>query len=319
MKIRTMKGFTQRMIVLGALLLGLGSVLAYHSHEPSIRDEGVADKSVAGGSLTDVMPDTAADAAVGLSSPLVQGLTLPYAGSVSSSVPGFFITQTGPGSAGTFRITNTSSAFPALQVVTNGTNGGAILLASQNASNGAPALIVNTDGTGFAGRFSGTGSSRKGVYISAAAGQPGLQVAGGTKSAVVATHQGARALYTEEATEVWFADYGFGRLHNGRTTIQIDPLFAETVNLDEPYHVFVQAYGDAELYVSQRTPTAFEVRLREGDLNVEFSYRLVAKRWGFEQKRLEPAPWADDDSSISQEKLAKQKAKHQPTVAELKR
>jgi hypothetical protein len=144
-------------------------------------------------------------------------------------------------------------------------------------------------------------------------------VAGGTKSAVVATHQGARALYTEEATEVWFADYGFGRLHNGRATIQIDPLFAETVNLDEPYHVFVQAYGDAELHVSQRTPTAFEVRLREGDLNVEFSYRLVAKRWGFEQKRLEPAPWADDDTTISQEKLAKQKAKHQPTLAELKR
>jgi hypothetical protein len=30
-----------------------------------------------------------------------------------------------------------------------------------------------------------------------------------------------------------------------------------------------------------------------GDLNAEFSYRIVAKRLGFEGKRLEAAPWAD--------------------------
>jgi hypothetical protein len=285
-----MKGFTQRMIVLGVLLLGLGSVLASHSYEPSTGDGAVADKSVADGSMTGVRPDPLADAAVGPSSPLVQGLTLPYAGSVSSVNAAFLITNTGGGWAGAFQVN-----VPA-------------------GRKGQPALDVRTNAPEFAGVFQGG----KGVRI-AASGSTALQVTGGTKSAVVATHQGARALYTEEATEVWFADYGFGRLHNGRATIQIDPLFAETVNLDEPYHVFVQVYGDAELYVSQRTPIGFEVRLREGDLNVEFSYRLVAKRWGFEQQRLEHAPWADDDSSISQEKLAKQKAKHQPTLAEMER
>ncbi|MBI4234326.1 MAG: hypothetical protein HY686_07795, partial [Chloroflexi bacterium] len=48
----------------------------------------------------------------------------------------------------------------------------------------------------------------------------------------------------------------------------------------------------AELYVSQRTPTGFEVKLRGGDASVEFSYRLVAKRKGYEQTRLEQAPAA---------------------------
>jgi hypothetical protein len=35
------------------------------------------------------------------------------------------------------------------------------------------------------------------------------------------------------------------------------------------------------------------VALKDGDPNAEFSYRVVAKRLGFEEKRLEPAPWAD--------------------------
>lgn len=33
--------------------------------------------------------------------------------------------------------------------------------------------------------------------------------------------------------------------------------------------------------------------LKDGDPNAEFSYRIVAKRLGFEGKRLERAPWAD--------------------------
>ena len=65
------------------------------------------------------------------------------------------------------------------------------------------------------------------------------------------------------------------------------------MNLTETYHVFLQPYGEAELYVTNRTPRGFDVVLREGRPNVEFSYRIVAKRRGFERQRLERAPWAD--------------------------
>ena len=68
--------------------------------------------------------------------------------------------------------------------------------------------------------------------------------------------------------------------------------------MDEPYHVFVQVYGNAEVYVSGRTATQFEVHQRDGDPDVEFSYRIVAKRLGYEDDRLEPAPWADDDPNL---------------------
>ena len=110
---------------------------------------------------------------------------------------------------------------------------------------------------------------------------------------MVSTASGARSLYSEEASEVWFADYGFGRLENGRARILIDPGFAQTVNLETPYHVFLQPYGPAQLYVEERTSLGFVVRVKDGDPNTEFGYRLVAKRLGFENSRLERASWAD--------------------------
>lgn len=117
---------------------------------------------------------------------------------------------------------------------------------------------------------------------------------------------GARSLYCEEASEVWFVDYGFARLDGGLTVVTIDPVFAQAVNLTEPYHVFIQAYGAADLYVSSRSEDAFEVQLREGDPAVEFSYRLVAKRLGFEDARLARAPWADSDPNLFPDKTGRQ-------------
>jgi hypothetical protein len=49
-----------------------------------------------------------------------------------------------------------------------------------------------------------------------------------------------------------------------------------------------------QLYVTEMTPLGFAVALNDGgDPNPEFSYRIVAKRLGFEGKRLGAAPWAD--------------------------
>ena len=70
------------------------------------------------------------------------------------------------------------------------------------------------------------------------------------------------------------------------------------MDVDEPYHVFVEPYGRAELYVAERTSLGFVVEALQGDPAVEFSYRVVAKRKGFESKRLEPAPWADRDVTL---------------------
>ena len=131
-----------------------------------------------------------------------------------------------------------------------------------------------------------------------AEGKAGLNVVGGTKVGLVGTAAGERMLYAEESTEVWFVDYGWGQLSDGMAVVAVEPIFAETVNLSEPYIVLLQPYGDAALYVSERSAEGFEVRLREGDANVMFSYRLAAKRLGYESDRLERAEWADGDVNL---------------------
>jgi len=73
--------------------------------------------------------------------------------------------------------------------------------------------------SGWSGYFVTTFGN--GVYISTPASQTGLNVAGGSKNAVVATADGARLLYSEESSQVWFSDYGFGELKDGGVILVI--------------------------------------------------------------------------------------------------
>jgi hypothetical protein len=206
-----------------------------------------------------------------------------------------YVFDAGPGNA--VSAVNTGNGWASIFSNTSATNSKDAVFA-QNAGSGN-ALHGVANGSGWAGFFEGNGASGRGVLV-VTQGGTGLQVLGGTKSAVVPTAAGARALYTEESTEVWFTDYGFGKLQNGRARILLDPTFAQTVEVDEPYHVFLEEYGDADMYVRDRTPLGFEVVYRGGnDRNAEFSYRVVAKRKGFEARRLERAPWADDSPTLA--------------------
>jgi len=156
---------------------------------------------------------------------------------------------------------------------------------------------VTNSTTGWAGYF--LSSPGNGVHITSNASKVGLEVVGGTKNAVVRTADGARLLYTEESAEVWFTDYGFGQLRDGSATVAIDPLYAQTVNLEKPYLVFLTPEGDCGLYVTDKTSTSFTVRALDGKTcSIAFEYRIVAKRLGFEDTRLGRAPWADDDPNL---------------------
>ncbi len=201
----------------------------------------------------------------------------------------------------------------AIMGYTNSGAGKAGLFRIENSGNSQDALRGETTGSGWAGNFIGHGNNSKGVRVWVANNnQPGLEVANGTKNGVVATSDGARALYAEEAAEVWFSDYGFGQLQGGQVEVAIDTVFAQTVNLEEPYHVFVQSYGTANLYVSERSQTGFVVQGRDGDEDVAFSYRIVAKRCGYEKLRLERSPWADIDPNLYPERREEWEAQFSP-------
>ncbi len=108
------------------------------------------------------------------------------------------------------------------------------------------------------------------------------------------------SLYTVQSTENWFEDFGTASLKDGEAVVEIEPLFAQTVNLSEDYHVFLTPLGDCNgLYVAEKTATSFTVHeLGSGTSDIDFDYRIVAKRLGYETERLEPASanlQADDE------------------------
>ena len=109
-------------------------------------------------------------------------------------------------------------------------------------------------------------------------------------TATVTVRSGTRrvALNSVQSTEHWFEDAGSGQLSNGSARVELDPIFAGTVNTGIEYHVFLTPKGDCKgLYVTNETTTAFEVHeLGGGTSGIAFDYRIMAKRVGYEKVRL---------------------------------
>lgn len=111
----------------------------------------------------------------------------------------------------------------------------------------------------------------------------------GQKNALVPSSQGMIKYYCEESTEVWFSDYGRDRLTNGFCHVELDPLFLETVTITEENTIFVFLQEEGECQGLFVTPglTGFDVQEKtDGASDIVFSYRVVARRRGYEDERL---------------------------------
>lgn len=112
----------------------------------------------------------------------------------------------------------------------------------------------------------------------------------GTVTSIAHTDSGRQvSLFGMSSTENWFEDFGSGQLSGGSAMISLDPTFASTVNTSESYHVFLTPNGDCKgLYVASKTGGGFEVReLGGGTSSISFDYRIVAKRRGYENTRMQ--------------------------------
>lgn len=121
------------------------------------------------------------------------------------------------------------------------------------------------------------------------------------KSAVVGTaNYGSRLLYVVESPEVWFEDLGAATLVDGQATVAFEPIFAETVNTDVDYHVFVTPLCQEPvlLFVTNKNASGFTVRgvtLDGEPAECAFDYRIAAKRLGYEDMRLEKTDWQEGE------------------------
>ena len=138
----------------------------------------------------------------------------------------------------------------------------------------------------------------------------------GAKNAIVSTRSfGQRLVYTMESPEVWFEDVGSGRLQGGVARIELDPVFQETVtvNKQHPMKVFVTLTGDCRGVFVEKGADHFIVReLGGGKSNASFDYRVMAKRVGFEDTRLET--YVEEPEVDSDAFLTPVAAEREPTV-----
>ena len=121
-----------------------------------------------------------------------------------------------------------------------------------------------------------------------------LGMTGAAVSLVGTRDHGWRHVYTMGSPENWFEDFGSARLSGGEARVEIEPVFAQTVALGEGYHVFLTPLGDCSLYVAEKNERGFTVKVVGGSVgsaasDIAFDYRIVAKRSGYETKRLEAA------------------------------
>ena len=94
--------------------------------------------------------------------------------------------------------------------------------------------------------------------------------------------------YADSQTVPSMEDFGEAQLVNGRAYVRLSADFANVVDQNASYLVFITPEGDSRgLYVTQKTRAGFEVRENgDGKSTLAFSYRIVAKPLGANAERL---------------------------------
>jgi hypothetical protein len=139
--------------------------------------------------------------------------------------------------------------------------------------------------------YASGGTNNYGVYYSGGLG------GSGSKSAIVRTEEGPMAVYCQESPENWFEDFGSGEIRRGRADVQLAPDYLLTVTIDgrNPMKVFITPNADIGRWWVEKGTAGFVLMAPEAPEGARFDYRVVAKRWGYEDVRLQKvtAAYAD--------------------------
>ncbi|MGA8150727.1 MAG: hypothetical protein WB952_07240 [Terriglobales bacterium] len=166
-------------------------------------------------------------------------------------------------------------------------NGTAIYGYNDSTAGGIATMYLENDDSTFAGDlvFNAVGPSFGGQCTIDVSGN--LFCTGPLGTAASTPGNRKVGLYAVQSSENWVEDFGSAKLSGGVATVQLEPHFGQAVTAAN-YHVFLTPAGDCQgLYITNRTATSFEVHeLKGGKSSVEFDYRIVAHRKGFESARL---------------------------------
>ena len=108
----------------------------------------------------------------------------------------------------------------------------------------------------------------------------------GTKPRVIKTKSyDDRLLYCYEMPSPIFGDIGHGIIgKDGLCYVDIESIFAETVDTIQNYQVFLQSYSENNVFVYEKTQDYFVIK---GEPNTEFDWEIKAKQIDLSGNRLE--------------------------------
>lgn len=109
---------------------------------------------------------------------------------------------------------------------------------------------------------------------------------GGTKSRIVETdNYGYRTMNAYETPSPYFGDIGEGILNeDGECIVYLDDVYLECVDLENKYQVFLQKYGQGDIWVEQREYNYFVVK---GTANLRFGWEIKAIQKNYDSVRLD--------------------------------
>ncbi len=119
----------------------------------------------------------------------------------------------------------------------------------------------------------------------------------GTKSAIIATEEGPKAVYCQESPEIWFEDFGSAEIVSGMAIVDIadDFLMTVTINEEHPMKVFITPNARLGDWWVEKQQDRFILNAPDAKDGSSFDFRIVAKRKGYENYRMldVPAAWND--------------------------
>ena len=232
----------------------------------------------------------------------------------AGGIAGYFLNSAGAGAGGgdaVFALTSQARGFGVWGINANtqaGTNPVGVV---GSGGTGTAVYVIGGGGGSFTGRATGvagfkigalTDDQGGGYFTGDATGDP-LTIThyayvayrtGGTNYKITGTgqvstivdglngRQDRRNMFAPEMPEIHFMDVGQGQLQGGRAYIQLDPIFAKNIVVNEqhPLRVFIQLEDECNgVRVTNKSQHGFEViELNGGTSNARFTYFVIANR-----------------------------------------
>lgn len=149
--------------------------------------------------------------------------------------------------------------------------------------NGKTTFVAGNQDEGFIDLYDSGGDTN---YKKMVTLNPGMFFCSGTKSRLTDTEDyDKRLLYCYEMPSPMFGDIGEATLdETGKCLIYLDDIFAETIDTECKYQVFLQKYGKGDCYILNRNSAYFEV---EGTPNLKFGWEVKAIQKEYDTLRFE--------------------------------